>query len=171
MPPLFSIPIAPLEAHPGGTITCTQPRGQQVPIYLLTWTSPPDNRLTTPLLRALLAALDALEFSGAAPGVVLTTSGLPKFYSNGLDLDHAFNTEGFWALLYSVWARFLTFPMPTVALINGHAYAGALMLAMAHDYRLAPTPRGFLCLNELLFGAPLKPAMAAMRRSRVSGHC
>lgn len=54
--------------------------------------------------------------------------------------------------------------MPTVALLNGHTFAGGLMTAMAHDYRLAPSPRGFLCLNELLFGAPLKPAMAAMFR-------
>lgn len=58
--------------------------------------------------------------------------------------------------------------MPTVALINGHAFAGGLMLATAHDYRLAPSPRGFLCLNELLFGAPLKPAMAALFRTKYS---
>lgn len=58
--------------------------------------------------------------------------------------------------------------MPTVSLINGHAFAGGLMLATAHDYRLAPTPRGLLCLNELLFGAPLKPAMAAIFRTKLT---
>jgi enoyl-CoA hydratase/carnithine racemase len=57
--------------------------------------------------------------------------------------------------------------MPTVSLINGHAFAGGLMFAMAHDYRLAPSPRGFLCVNELLFGAPLKPAMAALFRHKL----
>lgn len=57
--------------------------------------------------------------------------------------------------------------MPTVALLNGHTYAGGLMLAMSHDYRLAPSPRGFICLNELLFGAPLKPAMAAIFRHKL----
>lgn len=56
--------------------------------------------------------------------------------------------------------------MPTVALLNGHAFAGGLMLATAHDYRLAPSPRGFLCVNELLFGAPLKPPMAAIFRTK-----
>lgn len=40
------------------------------------------------------------------------------------------------------------------------------MLATAHDYRIAPSPRGFLCVNELLFGAPLKPAMAALFRTK-----
>lgn len=58
------------------------------------------------------------------------------------------------------------YPMPTVALLNGHAFAGGLMLATAHDYRLAPSPRGFLCVNEVLFGAPLKPPMAALFRTK-----
>ncbi|KOS17659.1 Enoyl-CoA delta isomerase 1 [Escovopsis weberi] len=162
---LYTVPIPPLGNHPGGSIIVTEPRPA---VYLLTLTSPPDNRLTTPVCRALLTALDLVECGGHPPGVLITTSGIPKFYSNGLDLEHATQTEGFWALFYSVWARLLTFPMPTVALINGHAYAGGLMLAMAHDYRLAPWPRGFLCLNELLFGAPLKPAMASLFRAKLS---
>lgn len=58
--------------------------------------------------------------------------------------------------------------MPTVALLNGHTFAGGLMLATCHDYRLAPSPRGYLCLNELLFGAPLKLAMAAIFRAKLA---
>ncbi|RDA85745.1 hypothetical protein CP532_5945 [Ophiocordyceps camponoti-leonardi (nom. inval.)] len=161
---LFTIPVPPCgEAHPGGSIACSEP---QPGVYLLTWSSPPDNRLTTPFCRALLEALDALELS-RPPGVVVTTSSIAKFYSNGLDLAHAIATDGFWPLLYAVWRRFLTYPMPTIALINGHGFAGGLMLATAHDYRLAPRSRGYLCLNELLFGAPLKPAMAALFRHKL----
>lgn len=62
----------------------------------------------------------------------------------------------------------LRFPMPTVALLNGHTFAGGLMLSMTHDYRLAPSNRGFICLNEVLFGAPLKPSMAALFRHKLS---
>lgn len=62
----------------------------------------------------------------------------------------------------------IRYPMPTVALMNGHAFAGGLMLATSQDYRLAPSPRGFLCLNELVFGAPLKPAMSALFRVKYS---
>lgn len=102
--PLFSLTIPPLDSHPGGTLVCTQPRPL---VYLLTLTSPPDNRLTSPVLGAFLNALDIIEF-GYPAGVVATTSGIPKFYSNGLDLAHAVATEGFWPLLYSVWRRFLT---------------------------------------------------------------
>lgn len=103
---LFTLPIPPCGTdHPGGTIVCTEPSPA---VYLLTFTSPPDNRLTTPFCKTLLAALDIIEFGGYKPGVVVTTSGIPKFYSNGLDLGHATETEGFWALLYEVWRRFLT---------------------------------------------------------------
>lgn len=41
------------------------------------------------------------------------------------------------------------------------------MTAMMHDYRLMNPHRGFLCLNELDFGAPLKPPMASIFRQKV----
>lgn len=57
--------------------------------------------------------------------------------------------------------------MPTVALLNGHAFAGGLMTAMMHDYRLMNPHRGYLCLNELEFGAPLTPPMASVFRQKL----
>jgi enoyl-CoA hydratase/carnithine racemase len=104
---LFTIPIAPTgSAHPGGKIVCSE---VQQAVYLLTFTSPPDNRMTTAFCSAMLDALDIIEFGGYTPGVVITTSGIPKFYSNGLDLAHAIATDGFWAgSLYKVLKRFLT---------------------------------------------------------------
>jgi enoyl-CoA hydratase/carnithine racemase len=57
--------------------------------------------------------------------------------------------------------------MPTIAFVNGHAFAGGLMLAMYHDYRIFNPSRGFLCLNELDFGAALKPAMSSIFRQKV----
>jgi enoyl-CoA hydratase/carnithine racemase len=152
MATLFSVPIPPLGDHPGGAIVATEPAPA---VYLLTITSPPDNRLTTPSCTAMLDALDLLEFGGYKPGVVVTTSGIDKFYSNGLDLEHAMGTEGFLpGVLFKLFARFLTYvfsffggggsersglmltwhetnryPMPTIALLPGHAFAGGLMLA------------------------------------------
>jgi Delta3-Delta2-enoyl-CoA isomerase len=58
--------------------------------------------------------------------------------------------------------------MPMMALINGHAFAGGLMTAMAHDYRIMNPHKGFLCLNELEFGAGLRPAMASLFRVKLS---
>ncbi len=61
----------------------------------------------------------------------------------------------------------ISYPMPTIALINGHGFAAGFMTAMMHDYRLMNPHRGFLCLNELDFGAPLKPAMASIFRVKI----
>jgi len=108
--PLFTVPIASLatnKAEPTPrTIVCTSPSPL---VYLLTFNSPPDNRLTTPFCQALLFALDILEHS-YPPGVVVTTSAVTKFYSNGLELEHAFSTPGFFPdSLFKVFRRFLTY--------------------------------------------------------------
>jgi enoyl-CoA hydratase/carnithine racemase len=58
--------------------------------------------------------------------------------------------------------------MPTIALINGHAFAGGFMLAMYHDYRVFNPSRGFLCLNELDLGVPLQPAMSSIFRQKLN---
>lgn len=158
--PLFTLHIATT----GGRLVCTEPSPR---LYLLTLTSPPDNRLTTEVCQTLLLALDVVE-QKYPPGVLVTTSGIQKFYSNGLDLEHATSTPGFWeSCLWPVFRRFISYPMPTVALINGHAFAGGLMLAMYHDYRLFNPRRGFLCLNELDFGVALMAPMSSIFRQKL----
>ncbi|GAM82188.1 hypothetical protein ANO11243_001670 [Dothideomycetidae sp. 11243] len=155
---LFQIPIAS-----GGVVKCSTPAAK---VYLLEFTSPPDNRLKTDFCEALHLALDIIEFRHP-PGVVITTSGISKFYSNGLDLEHATETPGFFGdTLFALWRRFLIYPMPTIALINGHAFAGALMLAMMHDYRIMNPQKGFVCLNEVDLGVPLKPPMSSIFRQK-----
>jgi len=163
---LFVLPIISVGSAPpsNGTIVCTT---SSPGVYLLSFSSPPDNRLTTSFCQTFLLALDIIENSHPI-GVVITTSAIGKFYSNGLDLEHASTVKGFWNdSLFKLWKRLLTYPMPTVALINGHAFAGGLMTAMFHDYRIFNPSRGFLCLNELDFGAALKPAMSSIFRQKV----
>jgi enoyl-CoA hydratase/carnithine racemase len=58
--------------------------------------------------------------------------------------------------------------MPTVALINGHGFAGGFMVAMYHDYRIFNPSRGFLCLNELDLGMPLHPPMSSIFRQKIT---
>ncbi|KAI0146511.1 enoyl-CoA hydratase/isomerase [Pestalotiopsis sp. NC0098] len=163
---LFTVPIPPLKDHVGGEIVCTEPAPE---VYLLTFSSPPDNRLTPAFCGAMLRALDQIELRKPSPtGVVITTSAIPKFYSNGLDLDLAIRTPGFTEdALYPLFHRFLTFPMPTIAVLNGHAFAGGFMLAMHHDYRVFAGDRGYMCINELEFGAPLLPPMSGIFRTKL----
>ncbi|KAJ5233093.1 hypothetical protein N7468_006049 [Penicillium chermesinum] len=168
MATLFTVPIA----STGGAIVCTNPTatpGQEKQhVYLLTFTSPKDNRLTPTFIDALILALNIVEHR-YPKGVVITTSGIAKFYSNGLDLELAMSTEGFlekW--LYRLFRRFLTFPMPTISLVNGHAFAGGFMLAMYHDYRIQNPEKGFLCVNELEFGVPLQTPMMSIFREKLT---
>ena len=106
---LFTLPIltSPSSEKGSGSIVCTTTTGSN--IYLLTFTAAPDNRLVTGFCQSLLLALDIIEFSYPV-GVVVTTSGIPKFYSNGLDLEHATTTKGFWTdSLYKVFSRLATY--------------------------------------------------------------
>jgi len=107
---LFTLPILfGTTATPSGSIVCTTPSPG---VYLLTFTAQPDNRLLTGFCQTFLLALDIIEFSHP-PGVVVTTSGIGKFYSNGLDLEHAVSTKGFWPnSLFALWKRLLTFVVP-----------------------------------------------------------
>lgn len=185
IPPLFTLAI-----EPNGTVICTQPSPN---LYLLTFQSPPDNRMTPAFCKTFLLALDIIDHK-FPNGVVVTTSAINKFYSNGLDYDSAVKTKGFFEdSLYPLWRRLLTYvysrdgatermlgsctdvltvhissyPMPTLALINGHAFAAGLMTAMMHDYRIMNPHRGYVCLNELDFGAPLTPPMASIFRQKL----
>ncbi|RMD43466.1 hypothetical protein DV735_g1652, partial [Chaetothyriales sp. CBS 134920] len=153
---------------PANNFTLTEPSPQ---IYLLSFTSPPDNRLTPAFLSTFRLALDLILHStvlSLKKGVLITTSTIPKFYSNGLDFESAVADPDFFPHhLYPLWHRLLTFPMPTVALINGHAFAGGLMTTMMHDYRIMNPDKGFLCVNELEFGAPLPPPMATIFKAKL----
>ncbi|KAH0846097.1 hypothetical protein AYO21_10119 [Fonsecaea monophora] len=171
IPPLFVLQVPPtLNAGSNaqgeqGNFICTQAAPQ---VYLLSFSSPPDNRLTPAFNQTFLLALDIIEHR-LPRGVVITTSSITKFYSNGLDFENAIKDPTFFPnSLYPLWRRLISYPMPTVALINGHAFAGGLMTAMMHDYRIMNPHKGFLCLNELDFGAALQPAMATVFRVKLN---
>jgi enoyl-CoA hydratase/carnithine racemase len=170
IPLLFSLPIPSTKFSDGkatipGTITVTTAAPS---IYLVSFSSPPDNRLTPPFNSTLQLALFILRHR-YSKGVVILTSSIPKFFSNGLDYQAAISSPTFFReSLFPLWHTLLTYPMPIVALINGHAFAGGLMTAMFCDYRVMNPHKGFVCLNELDFGANLRPGMAAIFNTKVS---
>lgn len=132
--------------------------------YLLEYNSPPDNRYTQSFIGAYLDALDYVRLRGS-PRVLVTTSKIPKFFSNGLDFEAAISTPGFFPdHYYRLMRTLLVFPWPTVALVNGHAFAAGFMVAACHDYRVMNPSRGFLCMNEVAFGAKLMAPMLSIFR-------
>ena|SRR5436305_15256613 len=105
------------------------------PLFIMTMKTK-ENRFTTKFIEALFGALDEIEKAReqeAGKPAALITTGEGKFFSNGLDLEHALSTPGYFENYYlKLLIRILTFPMPTVAAINGHAFAGGFMFAIAH---------------------------------------
>lgn len=132
-----------------------------------------ENRFNDRFLAAFGEALDEVEASTG--DAALVTSGEGKFYSNGLDLawlggEGEGRAPDLLANLDGIFARLLAFPLATVAAINGHAFAGGGMLAMAHDFRVMRRDRGYFCLPEidLAMGQPLSDGMYAVLESRLS---
>jgi enoyl-CoA hydratase/carnithine racemase len=130
-----------------------------------------ENRFNLAFLDALDAALDEVERAPAA--VALVTVGEGKFYSNGLDLDWMAGpgrdqAAASIARVHELLGRVLTFPMITVAALNGHTFAAGAMLALAHDFRVMRDDRGFFCLPEADIRIPFTPAMDAVIRAKLS---
>lgn len=48
-----------------------------------------------------------------------------------------------------IMERLLLAPIPTVAAINGHAFAAGAFLALACDYRIMREDRGWICISEV----------------------
>ena len=129
-----------------------------------------ENRFNRGFIDAMNAALDEVEAMEGSPALVTTGEG--KFYSNGLDLawmqgEGAADLDPFIADVHRMFARFLAFPLPTVAAMNGHAFAGGAMFALAHDYRVMRSDRGYFCLPEADLGVPLVDGMTALIREKI----
>ncbi|XP_070539824.1 uncharacterized protein [Ptychodera flava] len=105
----------------------------------------------------------------------LITVGVGKFYSNGMDLNwlgqqDTKTLEVYYRLLHQLYIRILTFPMPTIAAINGHCYAAGGILALCHDFRIMRTKRGWFCLPEVHINRPFKyPTRILMRHKIPAG--
>jgi enoyl-CoA hydratase/carnithine racemase len=130
------------------------------------------NLLSTAFMGELLAVLHHLEQDTQATALVLTSQH-DRFFSNGFDLNGLKAAPGpdrylkeTLTVLNTLFRRLLTYPLLTIAAINGHAFAAGALLACACDYRLMNRDRGFFCLPEIDLGLPLLPsAMALLRKA------
>ncbi len=136
-----------------------------------------ENRWNTSFVRAFDEALNQVEAS-EGPTALVTRSADGKFFSNGLDLDwlaadgehRGGDRSVFGDEFMRLMGRLITFPVPTVAAINGHAFGAGLMVALCHDYRIMREDRGFACANEMQLGLKIPTPELALFRHKLPAH-
>ena len=129
-----------------------------------------ENRFHPDWMREVVGLVD--EVAGQPTPRALVTTATGKFYSNGLDLDwlgaNSDSIEDYVAQVHDLFARFLAAPLPTVAAIQGHAFAAGAMLTLAHDWRVMRADRGFWCLPEADINIPFTAGMNALIQSKLT---
>ena len=131
-------------------------------VAVVTMTTNPVDKQNRAFFANLHDAFDRLERDHPDSPVVLTGTG--RRFSAGLDLDEHFRLfagdpgrrrvvvlPGYRATNM----RLFTYPRPTVAAINGHAFAGGLITAAVCDHRIAVTGDATFGLNEVPIGIPM----------------
>ena len=130
-----------------------------------------ENRVNPEFVSAMSRCLDVVEKAKHPKSLVLTGTG--KFLSNGLDLDFVMGVdpkestlflEGLWDLL----SRLLVFDCFTVCSINGHGFGAGLFFAMACDYRIMRTKRGYLNFPEVNLGMRLQKQFGELAKCKLA---
>ncbi len=139
-------------------------------VRLLTLDRPPANAIDETLLADLAKALDDARSDDAVRALVLTGSG--RFFSGGLDLSEPFRDSESMRKRLQLYRdshlHLLTFPKPTIAMVNGHAIAGGIILVLACDARLGLDGDYRIGLNEVAIGAAFPKMAFEIVRLRVT---
>lgn len=134
-----------------------------------------ENRFNLLFLDEFLSVLDTIENDTDANALVVRSSH-EKIFSNGIDLDWLVpfiqkndldTVKKFLYTMTSLFKRLLIYPMPTIAAITGHAFAGAAILCCAFDFRFMRSDRGFFCFPEVDLGIPFLPGMIAIAKKAI----
>ncbi|KAL2897074.1 Enoyl-CoA delta isomerase 1 peroxisomal, partial [Bienertia sinuspersici] len=147
-------------------------------LFILTLTGNNEHRLNPTLISSIRSSLSQIKSQfliSKTPSVLITTAH-GRFFSNGYDLSYANSSPNptitkqnmdyqLQALIYDL----ISFPMPTIAAVNGHASAAGCILAMAHDYILMRRDRGYLYMSEVDIGLVIPPWFMAILRCKISG--
>jgi len=117
------------------------------------------NRQNPAFFGDLANALDRLETSFGDLPVILTSN--ERIFSAGFDFDYWFpliarrdvdTVQRSYTEFKKINVRLFSYPRPTIAAINGHAYAGGLITALCCDFRIAVKSGTQFSLNEVAIG-------------------
>nr|VFJ73399.1 MAG: Enoyl-CoA hydratase/carnithine racemase [Candidatus Kentron sp. FM]VFJ74285.1 MAG: Enoyl-CoA hydratase/carnithine racemase [Candidatus Kentron sp. FM]VFK21871.1 MAG: Enoyl-CoA hydratase/carnithine racemase [Candidatus Kentron sp. FM] len=129
------------------------------PIREIQLNHPPVNALRAPLINALRHAIDGARDEGAK---ALMLSGLPGYFSVGLDLAHQMKQDQEAANLvfheiFSVMRSIGNSRLPVATAMQGHAVGGGAMMAILCDYRVMAEGEYRIGLPEVHVGLPIPP--------------
>lgn len=137
--------------------------GAESGIAIVTMQRPPVNALSLEMCQALTETIQTIEsLHPDTQGLVLQSSS-PKVFSAGLDLKQLYQPdvtqlERLWNAFQQLYMTLYGSRLATVAAIQGHAPAGACMVALCCDYRImASNNTAKIGLNESKLGIGLPP--------------
>ena len=137
-----------------------------------------ENRFNPAFIQAFLEVLDEVEHRSDAQTAVIT-SAHEKIFSNGLDFEWFHPVienrdeaayRAFFYQLNALFKRLVTYPLLTIAAINGHAFALGAITCGAFDFRFMQTGRGYFCLPAIDLGLPFLPGMMAVMRKAIPAY-
>ncbi|XP_072046874.1 uncharacterized protein [Amphiura filiformis] len=129
-----------------------------------------ENRFNLTSINAMTDAVNSIERNVNAKALVITGTG--KFFSNGIDLVWlAKQDEDTTREFFQAWKRLddklVTFSLPTIAAINGHAFGGGAFLALLCDKRIMRTQKGWICVPAIHLNMELPPHLLEIARIKV----
>ena len=135
-------------------------------LAVLTLNGPADNALALETLEQLAAEAERLALDERVRVIAITGAGT-RIFSTGADLGRVESLPGIEVTTRGSRAldRIAALPVPTVALLNGHAVGGAIDLALACDWRFAAQGAKLRFIHNELGYSP--PWGGAQRLSRL----
>jgi len=137
-----------------------------------------ENRFNMTFIHDFLHAMDDIEQNTGVDALVVK-SAHDKIFCNGIDLDwlrpiaqagDAPAIKDFCYAFNRLLRRILLYPMPTIAAITGHAFAGGAIMTCCFDIRFMRSDRGFFCFPEVDLGIPFWPGMVAMVKKAIPAY-
>ena len=139
-------------------------------LHLVTMNDGP-NTICLDWHKRMLEILDMVE-ADCGQGTSLVLTGVDKFFCSGLNLEKLMTLSSEEMTLFSrqmpeIHRRFLVLPCPTVAALNGHAFAGGAFMALSCDYRIMREDRGWFCVSEVDVGVPVPAPMMGILQGKL----
>jgi enoyl-CoA hydratase/carnithine racemase len=139
-------------------------------LHLVTMSAGP-NVICPEWQQRMLDILDTVE-ADCGKGAALILIGEDKFFCNGLNLEIVTQLAPqemvlFGSRMAEIHQRFLVLPCPTVAAVNGHAFAGGAFMALSCDYRIMREDRGWFSVSEVDVGVPIPAPMMGILQGKL----